>query len=293
MRDGIEARNAQAGGADAGTATRSLARQAEALLRSGPGGVLPWGSVHLSTRFQPIYGVRKAFCIGFEGLVRAADAHGEVTAFENVVRATAQDQRLLLDWACRALHLRNFAMVDPGDRMLFVNVDPQVAVIDGRRAREFAELIRYYGLAPKRVCVEILETECGDEGLLREAVAAYRDIGVYIALDDFGTGASDIDRVTRLQPDIVKIDRSILAASVGPHAVATVLPSLVDRLHQARCRVAIEGIETRAQAMAAIGAKADYLQGFLFAHPEVQLDEEMTGVAVLDALMHAPLPAAS
>jgi EAL domain-containing protein (putative c-di-GMP-specific phosphodiesterase class I) len=291
MRDGIEARSAQAGGADAGTATRSLARQAEALLRAGTDGVLRWGGVHLSTRFQPIYGVRKAFCIGFEGLVRAADSHGDVVAFENVVRATAAGEKLLLDWACRALHLRNFAMVDPGDRMLFINVDPTAAIRDARRAREFAELIRYYGLAPKRVCVEILETECGDEAMLREAVAAYRDIGVYIALDDFGTGASDIARVTRLQPDIVKVDRSILAASVGPHAVATVLPTLVDRLHQARCRVAIEGIETRAQAAAAIAAKSDYLQGFLFAYPEIQLDEEMTGVAVLDALIHAPIPA--
>ena len=291
MRDGIEARAAQ-GGADAGSAMRSLARQAEGLLRAGGvGGVLRWGRIDLSTRFQPIYGVRKSLCIGFEGLVRAADAHGDVVAFESVVRDTAATEKLLLDWACRALHLRNFAMVDPGDRMLFVNVDPHAAIRDARRAREFADLIRYYGLAPRRVCVEILETECGDEQALREAVAAYRDVGVYIALDDFGTGASDIERVRRLQPDIVKIDRSILAASVGPHAVAAVLPELVDRLHEARCRVAIEGIETRAQAMAAIGARADYLQGFLFAHPEVRLDEEMTGVAVLDALMHEPAPA--
>ncbi len=291
MRDGIDARFPQAGGADAGVATRSLARQAEELLRASGNGTLRWRGANLSTRFQPIYGTRKAFCIGFEGLVRATDPHGEVMGIEHLFRDTPEDEKLALDWACRALHLRNFAMVDPGDRMLFVNVDPQAAVRDMRRAREFAELIRYYGLAPKRVCVEILETECQDEGLLREAVGAYRDIGVYIALDDFGTGASDIARVTRLQPDIVKIDRSILAAAVGPYAVATVLPTLVEELHQARCRVAIEGIETRPQAMAAIGARADYLQGFLFAYPEVELAEEMVGVAVLDALIHQPLPA--
>src|SRR2546423_3450927 len=291
MRDGIDARPPQSGGADAGPASRSLAHAAEGLLRAGGGGTLHWRGSRLPTRFQPIYGVRKAFCIGFEGLVRAADAYGDVIAIDGVFRDTPDEDKLLLDWACRALHLRNFATVDPGDRMLFVNVDPQAAVRDRRRARDFAELIRYYGLATKRVCVEILETECSDEALLREAVAAYRDIGVYIAIDDFGTGASDIARVTRLQPDIVKVDRSILAAAVGPQAVATVLPALVDQLHQARCRVAIEGIETRAQAHAAIAAKADYLPGVLFAYPEVELGEEMTGVAVLDALMHAPLPA--
>ena len=292
MRDGIDARSPQAGGADATATTRSLARQAEHLLRASGNGTLAWRGANLSTRFQPIYGTRRAFCIGFEGLVRATDPAGGVLAVESLFSGTADGERLLLDWACRALHLRNFAMVDPGDRMLFVNVDPEVIVRDARRAREFAELIRYYGLPPKRVCIEILETACADEGLLREAVATYRDIGVYIALDDFGIGASDIERVQRLQPDIVKVDRSILAAAAGPQAFATVLPPLVHELHQARCRVAIEGIETRAQAMAAIGAKADYLQGFLFAQPDVQLDEEMAGVAVLDALIHAPLPAA-
>jgi len=292
MRDGVDAQVPQ-GGAVAGSTHRSLARAAEALLRSsGEVASLRWHDAILSTRFQPIYGVRKAFCIGFEGLVRATDPAGGVLAVESLFSGTADGERLLLDWACRALHLRNFAMVDPGDRMLFVNVDPEVIVRDARRAREFAELIRYYGLPPKRVCIEILETACADEGLLREAVATYRDIGVYIALDDFGIGASDIERVQRLQPDIVKVDRSILAAAAGPQAFATVLPPLVHELHQARCRVAIEGIETRAQAMAAIGAKSDYLQGFLFAQPDVQLDEEMTGVAVLDALIHAPLPAA-
>ena len=292
MRQGIDARAPEAGGADAGTASRSLARAAEALLRAGGGGSLQWRDVRLSTRFQPIYGVRKAFCIGFEGLVRAADSRGDVVAIESVFRGTPPEDKLLLDWACRALHLRNFAMVDPGDRMLFVNVDPQAAIRDTRRAREFAELIRYYGLTPRRVCVEILETECGDEALLREAVAAYRDAGVYIAIDDFGTGASDIERVGRLQPDIVKVDRSMLAAAVGGRAVAAVLPAIVEQLHQARCRVAIEGIETRAQAMAAIAAKADYLQGFLFAHPEVELGEEMSGTAVLDALIHSQAAAA-
>jgi len=293
MRDGIDARAPQAGGAGVGS-SHSLARAAEALLRSSDDvASLRWRGAVLTTRFQPIYGVRRAFCIGFEGLVRATDAAGDVVAVDGLFRSAADGDRLLLDWACRALHLRNFAMVDPGDRMLFVNVDPEVVIRDARRAREFAELIRYYGLPPRRVCVEILETACADEGLLREAVATYRDIGVYIALDDFGIGACDIERVQRLQPDIVKVDRSILAASAGPQAFATVLPPLVHELHQARCRVAIEGIETRAQAMAAIGAKADYLQGFLFAHPEVQLDEEMTGVAVLDALIHAPLPDAA
>ena len=58
MRQGIDARAPEAGGADAGIASRSLARAAEGLLRAGGGGWVQWRDVRLSTRFQPIYGVQ-------------------------------------------------------------------------------------------------------------------------------------------------------------------------------------------------------------------------------------------
>src|SRR5438105_5813045 len=113
MRQGIDVRAPEAGGADAGTASRSLARAAEALLRAGGGGSLQWRDVRLSTRFQPIYGVRKAFCIGFEGLVRAADSRGDVVAIESVFRGTRPGTRLLSIWPSGGLTLPNSRLVIP------------------------------------------------------------------------------------------------------------------------------------------------------------------------------------
>ena len=156
---------------------------------------LRWEGASLTTHFQPIYCVRREACLGFEALVRACDESGAMVHPEDLFARTADPSRALLDWACRALHLRNYATVDPGDRTLFINIHPEAAVRDARRARDFAELIRYYGLVPKRVCVEILEAPCSDEKLLREAVEGYRDLGASIAMDDFGVGCSNFDRV--------------------------------------------------------------------------------------------------
>lgn len=286
MREATEARAPSAGGAEGEFFGRSLARAAEERVRASARGSLQWGEARLSTLFQPIYCLRRQACLGFEALARAVDGSGAAIGIDRILQATVEGERALLDWTCRALHLRNYAIVDPGDRMLFVNIHPEAAIRDAGRGRDLAELIRYYGLAPKRVCVEILEAGSSDEGLLREAAGAYRDLGASIAMDDFGVGASNEARLALLRPDVVKIDRTILTATLGRDAAARALPAMIERLHMARARVVVEGIETRAEALAAIGAKADYLQGFLFAVPEASLTEEMNGTAVLDALLH-------
>ena len=272
------------GGAGGG---RSLAHAAEGLVRAGGGASLDWHGASLVTHFQPIYCVRRESCLGFEALVRAWDEHGAVVHPEDLFAATSDGDRSLLDWACRALHLRNYATVDPGNRTLFINVHPEAAVRDVRRTREFAELARYYGLSPKRVCIEILEAPCSSERLLREAVEGYRDMGASIAMDDFGVGCSNFDRVVSLRPDIVKIDRSVLAGAAGRDKARRMLPVMIELLHGFQARVAVEGIETRAAALLAIEAKADYLQGYFFATPQSRLADEAGASALLDNLLHS------
>jgi EAL domain-containing protein (putative c-di-GMP-specific phosphodiesterase class I) len=288
MREGRVTASPFAGGADAGAANGSLAHAAEELVRAGGGSSIQWEGATLTTHFQPIYCVRRESCLGFEALVRARDASGAAIRSEEFFARTPESARALLDWACRALHLRNYATVDPGDRTLFINIHPEAAVRDARRSRDFAALIRYYGLAPRRVCVEILEAPCSDENLLREAVDNYRDLGASIAMDDFGVGSSNFDRVVRLRPDVVKIDKSILAGAVGNDKARRLLPAMIELLHEFHVRVAVEGIESQAAAIAAIEARADYLQGFYFASPQSKLSEEIGGTAILDHLLHSP-----
>lgn len=292
MRDGTEAASPSRGGADQVLCVRSLAHTAEELVRASGDGSLAWERSSLTTHFQPIYCVRREACLGFEALVRAWDEHGAMVPPEELFARTPEASRSLLDWACRAMHLRNYATVDPGDRTLFINIHPEAAVRDARRTRDFGELMRYYGLVPKRVCIEILEAPCSSEKLLREAVDGYRDLGVSIAMDDFGVGCSNFDRVVALRPDVVKIDRSILAGAVGNDRARRMMPGMIELLHGFHAKVAVEGIESRAAAELAVAARADYLQGFFFATPQSRLSDEVGGRAVLDQLLH-PAPRAS
>jgi EAL domain-containing protein (putative c-di-GMP-specific phosphodiesterase class I) len=285
MRDGWEALAPASVGADRELASRSLAQAAEERVRAAGGATLRWGAVTLSSRFQPIFSVHRGTCAGFEALMEAREDGGEKIAPDHLFSRTERASRALLDWTCRALHLRNYATVDPGDRALFINIDPEATIRDARRGREFAGLIRYYGLFPDRVCVEILETPCSDEAALVEAVASYRAMGASIAMDDFGVGCSGFGRVVALRPDIVKIDRARLARSMGEEEARQALPDMIERLHEAQARVAIEGIESEPEARFAIAARADYVQGNFLCPPRVLLLEENDGAAALDPLI--------
>src|SRR5262249_29570605 len=139
-----------------------VANAAEDLVRAGGGSSITWEGVRLTTHFQPIYCARRGTCTGFEALARAVDDPLTPLVIEQFLAGADAAARTLLDWACRALHLRNFATVDPSDRTLFINVHPEAAVKDARRGTELGQLIGYYGLVPQRVCIEILEAPCSD-----------------------------------------------------------------------------------------------------------------------------------
>ena len=220
----------------------------------------------LAAHFQPIYRVGRAATFGYEALLRAERDDGQALRARTVFQSLDGAERTRLDWICRALHLRSYAVVDPGDRKLFLNVHP-AAMGDDVDGHAFAELVRFYGLTPERVVLEIVESESGCEGRLAEAVAAHRALGFSIAIDRFGEGYSNFDRIAALRPKLVKVDRSTLRHALGDTQAWRMMPSLVDMLKDTGAELAIRGIDSAADARAAIEARAAYLQGFHLGAP--------------------------
>ncbi|HEX6692775.1 MAG TPA: EAL domain-containing protein, partial [Burkholderiales bacterium] len=110
-----------------------------------------------------------------------------------------------------------------------------------------------------------------DEGALAAAMGYYRELGCIIVLDDFGAGHSNFDRIWRLNPDIVKIDREMTRRVTVEPLARRMFGGIVSVLHEAGALVCVEGIETEDEALVAIDANADLLQGKYFASPAHQL----------------------
>jgi EAL domain-containing protein (putative c-di-GMP-specific phosphodiesterase class I) len=92
--------------------------------------------------------------------------------------------------------------------------------------------------------IEILEQSVKDALQLGEAVQFFRNQGYLIALDDFGAGHSNFDRVWNLQPDIVKLDRSMIMRAGHNMRIRRMMPVMVSLLHEVGSLVLMEGVET-------------------------------------------------
>lgn len=232
------------------------------------------GNIRLNSSFQTIYSLAHQRSVGYEALLRPSLADGLMLsplAFFDTAENEAE--AVFMDRLCRILHIRNFMAQARDMQWLFLNLNPQVTLHGRQHGNFFAEVLRRHRIPPHRVVIEILEGQIEDEGLLAEAVSYYKDMGCLIAIDDFGAGHSNFDRIWRIAPHIVKLDRStILQASQNPK-VRRVIPSLVGLIHEAGSLALMEGIETEEQALIAMDAGVDLVQGYYFGRPEPRLPD--------------------
>ena len=91
-----------------------------------------------------------------------------------------------------------------------------------------------------------------------------------------------------LRPDIVTLDRCILAQASEHSHIERVLPGLVSLLHESGQLVLMGGLTTERDALIALECNVDFVQGAYFAGPSVDAGEAASrGGAVMDALSAA------
>lgn len=240
----------------------------------------------LSTALQPIYSISHKRTVGYEALIRALDPdNASVLPIHLFELPTSDAEALLLDRLCRYLHIQNYSGLKDQLNWLFLNVSPRV-VTSGRQTDSFfGELLARTKLPPHRIVIEIVEQPTDDAERLRDTVAYYRQLGCLTAIDDFGAGHSNFERIWNLSPDIVKLDRKLLTRATEDHKARQILNGIVSLLHQSGCLVLLEGVETSDQAMIAIDAGVDFVQGFYFCRPSTDLAQLCNAEPDFDQLL--------
>ncbi len=252
-----------------------------------PGGnqtVGNFAGLAIRSHFQPIFSVAHSRTVGFEALMRPADANGNPVSPLDAFRMGRDFSHILtMDRLASCVHVHNFLNLK-ADGWLFLNMNIEVFLESAHDGNFLGELLDATGFPPHRVVIEILEQGMLDELRLGEAVQFFRKQGFLIALDDFGAGHSNFDRVWNLQPDIVKLDRSMTAQAAGNLRIRRMMPVMVSLLHEAGSLVLMEGIETTGEALTAMDADADFVQGYYFAMPAESLPAEEKSRALFDQL---------
>ena len=246
-----------------------------------------YGPLKLTTYLQPIFSFSHRRIIGHEGLLRAFDPDGEAVSPLTVINSTASfDEARRLDRLARLLHVCNHHLHGIENDWLFLNMHPLVF----NQAKQsdsigfLGQVLANVNYPASRVVVELLEQAVANNGQFADGVAYLRQLGVLIALDDFGAGHSNFDRIWQIRPDIVNLDRSFAVQVDTNIRARRLLPRIVSLLHEAGSLVLIEGVETEEQALLAMDADIDFVQGYYFAKPAAHVMSDTLALTRLKAL---------
>lgn len=229
------------------------------------------GRGEVIVRYQPVVDLVTGAMVGAEALARMPGPDGDELApagflpHLEALGMLPDLARIVLDRACT-----DFAAV-PELGWVSVNVASE-DLADPQLPHVIESALNRSGLDPSRLILEINERVVPERHVL---AATHRliELGVRIALDDFGTGWSSLAQLRDLNLALVKIDRSVVTASVGHDdpQLEAMLDAAVAMARALDLDVIAEGIECPAESTALAAAGAHYAQGFLWSRA-VDLD---------------------
>ncbi len=152
----------------------------------------------------------------------------------------------------------------PEDAFLFVNLHPTDLLDDDLYSRR-APLSQ----KAKRVVLEITERASIDRIKdVRERVAMLKGMGFRVAVDDLGAGYAGLTSLAHLEPEVAKLDMSLIRDIDQNNTKAELVRSLADVCGKLGMMVVAEGIETIAERDTVTDFGCDILQGFLLGKPD-------------------------
>lgn len=217
------------------------------------------GSFYIA--YQPVVDLGKRKTFGYEALVRSTS---EEFPHPGVIIPTAVEKGFMGKLG-RAL--RRFAVEGCPTAPLFLNIHPDefdegwlVRPDDAINTHEreiYLEITESVPLTHYRFCHSVL--------------AEVRRRGVRVAVDDLGAGYSNLKYIADLAPEVVKLDRELIAGLSNASRLHRLVTSIVDLCRSQGARVVAEGIETADELRAVMDAGVHFGQGFFLARPAAEL----------------------
>ncbi len=223
--------------------------------------------------YQPIISVVDQKIVGFESLLRW---HHPENGFISPAKfiPLAEETGLIIDigkWvlieACQ--QSRKFNQLS-GNNSLFMNIN-----LSPRQFKQ-ADLVKTVEdiLAQTRCDRTLIKLEITESAILETdakadvILRALKELGVKLCIDDFGTGYSSLSRLYQFPIDILKVDSCFIRAIGKYEKKEKILASIVNLAHNLEMAVVAEGVETEFQFEKVKYYQCEYLQGYLFGHPQ-------------------------
>lgn len=213
--------------------------------------------------YQPIIAASSATTFGFEALVRTGELafRGPEQLFTAAERLGRVQELGRMIRVCVSSEIGKA----PPHSVMFINLhasdlaDPELYSPESALAAHAS-----------RVVLEITERKSLD-GLpdMKRRLGDLRKMGYRIAIDDLGAGYAGLSCFSALEPDIVKLDMSLIRdIDTQPRKRALVESMIRVCQRDLGMLVVCEGVETASERDVLMALEAAFFQGYLFARPQ-------------------------
>lgn len=207
--------------------------------------------------FQPVIDLRTGIPSGYEALARFS-----LEEPLSVEEGFAAAHRFGLGHALEARAIRTALASGrpPGGGSLGINVSPSALFS-----------LEVDSVLPQRldgILIEVTEHELVAGGArLIARLGDLRARGARLAIDDAGAGYAGFGQLMRLMPDVIKLDRDLVAGIDTNVAKAALTDAFVTFARRIDAAVCAEGIEREAELRVLADLDVTYGQGFFLARP--------------------------
>lgn len=223
-------------------------------------------NVNIISYFQPIINNKTKEIEKYESLVRLVDEYENIIspfAFLDVAKKGRYYPKIT------SLVLENsFDALNHTDMDISINIS--VIDIEKKLTRvKLIKLIEQYKDDASRIILELLEgEEVKNFDIIKSFISKVKVLGVKIAVDDFGSGYSNFARLLEYQPDIIKIDGSLVKNIEHNKLSLSVVKTIVAFAKDQNLKTVAEYVENENIFNILNNLGVDYSQGYYFGKPQ-------------------------
>lgn len=225
----------------------------------------------------------QGFCHGFEALIRIKTLQNKIAgpyfldALENAGFSDVIDWWVIDKLADDMATWKAYGF----QPHVSFNLNPSALANDDLVEHAIKSFSKY----KNKVEVEILETTYIKKfKLIRKNIEKLKEQHIYTAIDDFGTGFSSLSLLYKLNAHTIKLDKSILDSTETEKGRDLYL-NICSICKNLGFQLIAEGVETEEQALFAIDAGVDYLQGWLYAPAMPMFEAKEFALDTVDRLL--------
>lgn len=218
----------------------------------------------VSFAFQPIVDPFACEIVSLEALLRGPQGESPLDYLARLSR----EQLYQLDLRSKKIAFAQAKQLGIEGMTLSINLLPMTLVEVPDAVPFLLDEIAAQGLVPEQIMVEFTENEIiSQPEAFEAAIRQLKAAGISLALDDFGAGFAGLSLLTRIQPDKIKIDRTIIADVHKSGPKQAIIHAILKCCSSLEIGVIAEGIEQPEEWMWLEAAGVTQFQGFLFSKP--------------------------